>query len=133
MNINKILLYLENAHPEVTDFAFVLAERLPAKIFALYVIDEMVIKRRVKSEGKDKEKVKEELEDLFWQRLYEIEDLAFARDVKISLLLLEGKVMRVLREVMENYEIGLLVVSRYAQLNIERFLEQNKEKGVIIL
>jgi hypothetical protein len=43
------------------------------------------------------------------------------------------EVSQILREVMESYEIGLLILSRDSQLNLSRFLEQNREKGVLVL
>ncbi|MEO0102350.1 MAG: universal stress protein [candidate division WOR-3 bacterium] len=132
-NLNKLLLYLDNLRPEVLDFTLDLAGRLSAKIFALYVVDENLVRKKVKSENKEREKVKEEMEEIAWQELYQVEDLFSIKGIKISLLLFEGKVNKILREVMESYEIDLLVVSRNCQLNIGRFLEINKEKGVIVL
>lgn len=139
-NLNKLLLYLDNLSPEVLDFTLDLAGRLSAKIFALYVIDENLVRKKMKSENRERDKVKEEMEEIAWQELYKVEDLSSSRSeatgikgIKISLLLFEGKVNKILREVMESYEIDLMIVSRGCRLNIGRFLEVNKEKGVIIL
>jgi len=133
LSFSRLLLYLENLPPFASEFALDLAAKLSAKVFALYILDENRIKKRMREENKEREKVKEEMEEFAWQKLYEIEDLAGKKEVKIHLLLLEGKVSQILREVMESYEIGLLILSRDSQLNISRFLEQNREKGVLVL
>ncbi len=132
MNLDKILLYCDNLTLEAMEFALNLAAKLSAKIFTIYVIDPKFIAQKVKLENKDKEKIKDEIEDFAWKVLYEIEDRAALLDVKTSLLLLEGKPSRILREIAEGYEISLLIIPRFSRLNLERFLAQNKERAVII-
>ncbi|MEO0100797.1 MAG: universal stress protein [candidate division WOR-3 bacterium] len=131
MRLNRLLLFLNDAPPPVLDFTLELAEKFSAKIFALYIIDENLVREKMKRENKKREVVKDELEEIAWKKLYEAEDLSARKGVKTSLLLLEGKVNQILREVMESYEIDFLILSRERQLNWERLLEINK--GIIIL
>ncbi len=132
-NLDKLLLYTNDLTPEATEKVFTLTTALKAKIFALYVIDEGIIRKVMKEEKKEREVIKDEIEESAWEKLYELEETAFHQGVKISLLLLVGQASRVIREVMRSYEIDLLLIPRTAQLNIRKLIREDRESVLIIL
>ncbi len=55
-NLDKLLLYTNDLTPEATEKVFTLTTALKAKIFALYVIDEGIIRKVMKEEKKERDK-----------------------------------------------------------------------------
>ncbi len=80
-----------------------LARALSARVYAVYIMPDDVRTKRGK-------KVAADQEEKAWEVLYEIEDEAFERDVRISLLLESGEPLLRLCELIVSYKTDLLVV-----------------------
>lgn len=85
-----------------------LAQVLSAQVYAVYIMPADV-------RGKKMKKVDQE--EKAWEVLYEIEDEAFERNVRVSLLLETGEPLTRLCQLIASYKSDLLVVSAKCPLS----------------
>lgn len=118
MKIEKILVYIEpkkDSH-SVSMFAITLACHYSAQIIAV-----SIIKHHPTT-------VKSRIEDYAWQKLYEFEEDAFEKGVKISLLLEEvdelsrSNITKKLTNLTQTFQPDILILSNQAQLNVSKFI-----------
>jgi nucleotide-binding universal stress UspA family protein len=90
-----------------------LAASLSAQLLAVYFLPEEKNKKMVKNST---------LEEKAWQVLYQIEDQAFERDVRISLLIETGDQLERLCNLCQSYQVDLVVVSAESGPSPEKLL-----------
>ena len=105
--MSHLLLYAAagSQGSDATRWALALAGRLGARVFALHSIALPADQHRGAVADRDKE-----LEEEAWRVLYEVEDDAFALDVRLSLLLEKGDQMNRLVEAGEMYSADMIIV-----------------------
>ncbi len=121
--MKKILLYLNEAKEENIELALSLAQNFSSRLYVLYCLNSEEIKN---------ETLKEEKEDEGWQKLYEVEEKAFQKEIKVSLLFFEGKPENLIYELMKAYEVDALILNSSANLNLLEIINKNKEKIIIL-
>ncbi len=122
--IERLLLFVDDtpgaAHAAA--WALELARGLGCRVFAVAVLDSQ---RGAPGSGPAPE-----AEEQAWQRLYEIEDDAFDSDVRISLLLDQGKPLDRLVQLGSSYEVELIVVPADSRLNAADLIRQSERPVV---
>lgn len=121
--MKKFLLYLNEAKEETIDLALFLAEKFSSRLYVLFCLNSEDIKN---------EELKDKIEDEGWQRLYDVEEKAFKKEVKVSLLFFEGKPEELITELMKSYEVEALILNSFANLNLSEVINKNKEKIIIL-
>ncbi|MFB0509660.1 MAG: universal stress protein [bacterium] len=132
--LEKILLYLDGRETVkvLAPWALKLAKAFEARIFAVFVVNQATLKEQAQ---KTKQKIKNlhsNLEEEAWAILYEIEDDAFEENVKISLILEEGKPEERLLEVLKSFELDAMIVSSQAKLDFKELIDRCQGKTLII-
>jgi len=121
--MKKILLYLNEARQETISLALSLAKTFSSRLYVLFSLDADEIKD---------ENLKDKLEDEGWQKLYDVEEMAFKEEIKVSLLFFEGKPEKLIEELIKSYEIEALILNPLANLNLLEIINRNKEKIIIL-
>ncbi|MEO0130418.1 MAG: hypothetical protein ABIK76_01835 [candidate division WOR-3 bacterium] len=121
--MKKILLYLNEAKEENIELALSLAEKFSSRLYVLFCLNSEEIKN---------EKLKDKKEDEGWQKLYDVEEKAFQKEVKVSLLFFEGIPEILISELMKSYEIEALILNPFANLNLSEVISKNREKIIIL-
>ncbi|MEO0097657.1 MAG: hypothetical protein ABIK78_06145 [candidate division WOR-3 bacterium] len=121
--MKKILLYLNEAKEENIELALSLAEKFSSRLYVLFCLNSEEIKN---------EELKDKKEDEGWQKLYDVEEKAFQKEVKVSLLFFEGIPEILISELMKSYEIEALILNPFANLNLSEVISKNREKIIIL-
>lgn len=118
--MERLLLYVEETPgaAAAANWLLKLALALSARVFALYVLPS--------GDRRDDE------EEQAWQLLYEIEDDAFADNVRISLLLEQGDPLERLCDVCHSFRTELLAVSADTRLAIPELLRRSPHPVVLV-
>jgi nucleotide-binding universal stress UspA family protein len=124
--IDKLLLFVEDTPDaaRTASWALGLARQLSCRVFAVAVLD-----ARGGTRGRGPAP---EVEEKAWEQLYEIEDDAFQSDVRVSLLLDQGKPLARLLQLASSYEVELLVVAGDTRLNQSDLLRQSDRAVVFV-
>lgn len=104
---NRLLCYVDASEVRLDDLEGVLdlASQLQCRLIVLSVIPPK------KEGGTEKEQEKyDQLEDRVWNFLYQIEEEAFSRELKVSLMLEEGTPVDVVASVVKSYEADLCAI-----------------------
>lgn len=125
--LKKLLLYVEDGESTKTlaSWALKLAQVLNARVFAVFVISQ---KKKIKNQPKNQNQ-----EESAWTILYEIEDDAFEANVKISLILEEGRPEDKLIEVLTSFELDGMIISRQSRLDLKELIDRIPKEKVIII
>lgn len=121
--MKKILLYLNEAKEESIELALSLAKNFSSRLYVLYCLNSEKIKD---------EELKDKKEDEGWQKLYEVEERAFQKEIKVSLLFFEGRPENLIYELMRAYEVDALILNSSSHLNLLEVINKNKEKIIIL-
>lgn len=129
--IEKILLWLNPtpAARAAATWTINLAQRLSARVYALYVLPPEVkpTTPRTRVQKTDTEK-----EEEAWELLYEVEDEAFAQDVRISLLFEPGEPRERFGEILASYNPDLVVVSVDGPLPVAEIIKMSPQPVVFV-
>uniref|UniRef100_A0A7C6ECL4 Universal stress protein n=1 Tax=candidate division WOR-3 bacterium TaxID=2052148 RepID=A0A7C6ECL4_UNCW3 len=125
--LEKLLLYVEDSAPAkaLANWTLKLAKVLNARIFVVFVINQ---KKKTKNQLKNQNQ-----EETAWAILYEIEDDAFEANVKVSLILEEGRPEDKLIEVLTSFELDGIIISRQSRIDFSSLLGQMPKDKVIII
>jgi len=117
----RVLCYVEADETRLEELEGLLdlASQLQSRLIVLAVLPE----EPEESTKEEKEK-RDLLEDRIWNFLYQIEDVAFGRELKISLMLEEGKPEETIASVVKSYEADLCVTFPYKELDAELLLQK---------
>jgi hypothetical protein len=109
----RLLLFVEDGVPVERSLyrTLSLARELAARVIAVSIIDEDGAPA-----GTDRERYMSDLEEAAWKRLYEVEEEAFGREIKVSLLLEQGDELDRLVELCERYEVHTLLLDAMSRL-----------------
>ena len=115
----RMLIYLDAARTRLEELEGVLdlASALHARLIALAVIGP-----ESQNMSKEEKELRDELEDRTWNFLYGIEDVAFEREIKISLMLEEGEAEERMASVARSYEADICATFLYKEIKAGRLL-----------
>jgi nucleotide-binding universal stress UspA family protein len=132
--LEKILLYIDESEAARTIAPWVLklAKILNARIFAVFVITELTPKKQAQKTKLKSSAVNSKREEAAWATLYEVEDDAFEENVKISLILEEGKPEERLLEVLHSFELDGMIVSSQSKLDFKELISRCQGRVLII-
>lgn len=127
----KILLYIDSKESAKTSASWTLklAKIFNARIFAVYIINQIISKPKLKIKS---QKANSKQEETAWSLLYEIEDDAFEENVKISLIVEEGRPEDKLIDVFQSFEIDVMIVAGHSKLEFEELIKRCPGKILII-
>ena len=127
----KILLYIDNKESakKLALWTLKFAKIFNARIFAVYIINQIDSKPKVKTKSR---KINSNQEETAWSILYEIEDDAFEENVKISLIVEEGRPEDKLIDVFQSFEIDVMIVFGHSKLEFEELIKRCQGKILII-
>jgi nucleotide-binding universal stress UspA family protein len=127
----KILLYIDNKESakKLALWTLKFAKIFNARIFAVYIINQIDSKPKVKTKSR---KINSNQEETAWSILYEIEDDAFEENVKISLIVEEGRPEDKLIDFFQSFEIDVMIVSGHSKLEFEELIKRCQGKILII-
>ncbi len=124
--MERILLYVDATPGMATSAAWALrlAKGMSVRVFALSVVNPDAPRRRDTQTSDDEERA--------WSGLYEIEDDAFQRNVRISLLLETGDPLQKLISLSASYDAELVVVSADCRLTCSELVRQSSRPVVFV-
>jgi nucleotide-binding universal stress UspA family protein len=110
----KLMLLVEAGIPveRSLERTLTLARELGARVIAVSIINE-----NDAPAGPGRDQHTSDLEESAWARLYEVEEEAFSRDVRVSLLLEQGEPVDRLLELCESYEVDILLLDAASRLS----------------
>ncbi len=109
--MEKILLYIVSGEMRTSwDRAIELSKSLSASLFALFIVDQEMVKKVSKLRGTDEVDTAIEIEEEGWKYLYYLEEKAVDNGVKTALFLKEGNPIDIIRSFVKEREVELLVV-----------------------
>jgi nucleotide-binding universal stress UspA family protein len=110
----KLMLLVEAGIPveRSLERTLTLARELGARVIAVSIINE-----NDAPAGPGRDQHMSDLEESAWARLYEVEEEAFSRDVRVSLLLEQGEPVDRLLELCESYEVDILLLDAASRLS----------------
>jgi nucleotide-binding universal stress UspA family protein len=119
---DRIFLYVEDRQTSgpAAELALSMAKPLGSRLFAAYVIDTAGLPK-----GSARQKKLSDVEEQAWQILYEIEDDAFEREIRISLLLDQGDPLERLLDLARSYQARLLVAGAGTRLPLSELLKRS--------
>ena len=117
----RLLCYVEAGETRLEELEGVLdlASQLQSRLIVLAVLPE-----ESPDPSKEEKQERDILEDRTWNVLYEIEDVEFGRELKISLMLEEGKPEETIASVVKSYEVDLCATFPYKGLDAELLLQK---------
>lgn len=132
--LEKILLYVENreATKVLATWTLKLAKTLNARIFAVFIINDSTLTPPVANPKAKRHKAGSHREETAWAILYEIEDDAFEENVKISLIIEEGRPEDKLIEVLKSFELDGMIISSQSKLDLKELISHCQGKALII-
>jgi len=92
------------------DRAIELSKSLSASLFALFIVDQEMVRTISKLRGTDEVDTAIEIEEEGWKYLYHLEEKAVDNGVRTALFLKEGNPINIIRSFVKEREIELLVV-----------------------
>lgn len=124
--IEKALLFVEDTPgaPRAAAWALGLARKLSCRVFAVAILE---ARGGPRGHGPPPE-----VEEKAWEQLYEVEDDAFQSDVRISLLLDQGKPLPRLLQLAASYEVELIVVAADTRLPSGDLIRQGERPVVFV-
>ncbi len=126
--IEQLLLWLDDTPGarSAARWALDLARIISARVYAIYILPEPEPVPRTKRSLPVTNLPLQPApsEERAWAVLYEVEDEAFERDVRISLLLEAGEPLARLKDVCVTYKTDLVVVSADCPLPVEKIVNQ---------
>ncbi len=124
--MERILLYVEDTPgmAAAAAWALRLAKGMSCRVFALSVMNPDSPRRR-DAQASD-------AEERAWSLLYEIEDDAFEKNVRISLLLETGDPLQKLISLGTSYDAELIVASADCRLVISELVRQSNRPVVFV-
>ncbi|MBN2464369.1 universal stress protein [candidate division WOR-3 bacterium] len=124
--MERIMLYVEDTPGMATAAAWSLrlAKGMSCRLFALSVVDPDA-PRRQDSQTSD-------AEERAWSQLYEVEDDAFQKNVRISLLLETGEPLQRLISLSTSYDAELIVASADCRLTCSELVRQSNRPVVFV-
>ena len=133
--LEKILLYVENRESAqaLATQTLKLAKTLNARIFAVFIINDSTLTPQVANPKTKRHKKDSNREETAWAILYEIEDDSFEKNVKISLIIEEGKPMTKLIEVLQSFELDGIVVSSQSNLDFKELISRMPSGKALII
>jgi nucleotide-binding universal stress UspA family protein len=110
----KLMLLVEAGIPveRSLERTLTFARELGARVIAVSIINE-----NDAPAGPGRDQHTSDLEESAWARLYEVEEEAFSRDVRVSLLLEQGEPVDRLLELCESYEVDILLLDAASRLS----------------
>jgi nucleotide-binding universal stress UspA family protein len=122
--MERIMLYVDDTPGAGTAAAWALrlARGMSCRVFALSVINPESPRYAQTSDA----------EERAWGQLYEIEDDAFQKNVRISLLLETGDPLKQLVSLSTSYDAELLVVSADCRLTCSELVRQSARPVVFV-
>ena len=125
----RLLFYIEPGETRLEELEGLLdlAVQLQSRLIVLAILPEEPTKP-----SKEEKEERDILEDRIWNFLYEIEDVAFGRELKISLMLEEGKPEETIASVAKSYEADLCATLPYKELNIELLLQKLDKTPLLV-
>ncbi len=120
------MLYVDDSPgmPTTAAWALRLAKGMSCRVFALSVINPESPRRRDTQTS--------DAEERAWSQLYEVEDDAFQKNVRISLLLETGDPLQQLVSLSTSYDAELLVVSADCRLTCSELVRQSARPVVFV-
>jgi nucleotide-binding universal stress UspA family protein len=124
--MERIMLYVEDTPGMATASAWALrlAKGMSCRVFALSVINPDAPRRRDAQTS--------DAEERAWSQLYEIEDDAFQKNVRISLLLETGDPLQKLVSLSTSYDAELVVASADCRLTCSELVRQSSRPVVFV-
>jgi nucleotide-binding universal stress UspA family protein len=124
--MERIILYVEDTPGMTTAVAWALrlAEGMSCRVFALSVVDPDAPRRRDNQTS--------DAEERAWSQLYEVEDDAFQKNVRISLLLETGDPLQKLVGLSSSYDAELIVASADCRLTCSELVRQSTRPVVFV-
>lgn len=115
----RLLCYINTEETRVEELEGLLdlASQLRARIIFLAVMEPEPAKPT-----EQQKKDRDQAEDRIWNFLYQVEDIAFGRELKVSLMLEEDEVEDAIASVAKSYEVDMCVTFPYPEINAERLL-----------
>ena len=124
--MERIILYVDDTPgmASAAAFAMRLAKGMSCRVFALAVVAPESQRRRDAQSS--------DAEERAWSHLYEIEDDAFEKNVRISLLLENGDPLQQLVNLSASYGAELVVVSADCRLTCSELVRQSGRPVVFV-
>jgi nucleotide-binding universal stress UspA family protein len=124
--MQRIMLYVEDTPAMATAAAWALrlAKGMSCRVFALSVVDPDAPRRRDTQTS--------DAEERAWGQLYEVEDDAFQKNVRISLLLETGDPLQKLISLSNGYDAELIVASADCRLTCSELVRQSSRPVVFV-
>jgi len=131
--LEKILLYVENRESSqaLALWTLKIARKLNARIYAVFVINDSTLKPPVTNPKSKRHKTDQE--ETAWATLYEIEDDAFEENVKISLIIEEGRPEDKLIEVLKSFELDGMIISSQSKLDFKELISRMPSGKALII
>ncbi|MBD3286838.1 hypothetical protein GF359_09415 [candidate division WOR-3 bacterium] len=126
----RLLVYVDPGETRLDELEGLmdLADQLGARVIALAILEPEPDKPTEKEK-----KARDELEDRAWKFLYSIEDIAFSREVKNSLMLEEGKTLDTIASVVSSYDVDICATFNYRNVDIPGLLEKLNTVPLLLL
>jgi len=124
--MQRIMLYVEDTPAMATAAAWALrlAKGMSCRVFALSVVDPDAPRRRDTQTS--------DAEERAWGQLYEVEDDAFQKNVRISLLIETGDPLQKLISLSNGYDAELIVASADCRLTCSELVRQSSRPVVFV-
>lgn len=131
--INQLLLWLNNtpSFRTTVTWALTLAQTLSARVYALYILPPEAT-AGTETPKKRHRKSSTEREEKAWELLYEVEDEAFDKNLRISLLLERGEPLPRFKEICSIYHPDLIVVGADVTLPAAEIINQTPKPVVFV-
>ncbi len=111
----RILMYLDPSESRLDQLEGLLdlASQLHSRLIVLAVLPHI-------DENASAEKIdnQEDLEDRTWNILYQIEEIAFDREIKTSLMIEDGDTEEVIASVVRSYEVDIVATFALKKINV---------------
>ena len=124
--MKRIMLYVEDTPGMATAAAWSLrlAKGLSCRVFALSVVNPDAPRRQDNQTS--------DAEERAWSQLYEVEDDAFQKNVRISLLLETGDPFQKLLGLSTSYDAELIIASADCRLTCSELVRQSNRPVVFV-
>ena len=124
--MERILLYVEDTPgmPAAVAWSLKLARGMSCRVIALSVINPDAPRRRDTQTS--------DAEERAWSQLYEVEDDAFQKNVRISLLLETGEPLQKLISLSNSYDAELIVASADCRLTCSELVRQSSRPVMFV-
>ena|GEM_PF-1852336 len=126
----RLLVYVDSGETRLIELEGLLdlADQLGARVIAL-----TVLAPEPANPSEEETKSRDELEDRAWNFLYQIEDMAFSREIKNSLMLEEGETIQAISSVVASYEVDICATFNYRNIDIPALLDKLDKVPLLLL